>query len=255
MDKFLKNSAGIAAIVIILIVIVGVVAGGATVLAVRMVVTGEDYLAPFEELGWISSEDDDSEKSDSNDDKVKDEVDKEVNEVTTLVDPSRLSKEAQKPEAVQYYGSVTSADLSGYTPSDEYYDLYNSMELEINLFAVDDKVVELVFHMDIGKCLKVMYEEYGDELTAEGYEYDSYQDFEDEWLPYFETVMETAIGYNDEMQDYVDMYMEDGVLEMYVTEKGFESLYEEQDIDPDSDNIDQFIDAIDEAFGVTLKKV
>ncbi len=255
MNKLLKNSAGIAAIVVILIVIVGVVAGGATVLAVRMVVTGEDYLAPFEELGWISSEDDDSEKSDSNDDKVKDEVDKEVNKVTTLVDPSRLSKEAQKPEAVQYYGSVTSADMSGIDSSDEYYDLYNSIELEINLFAVDNKAVELVFHIDLGKCLKVMYDEYGDELAADGYEYDTYQDFEDEWLPYFEDMMEQMLIFDEDMENYIDMYMEDGVLEMYVTEEGFDSLYEVHNIDPDSDNVDQLIEAIEESFGVTLKEV
>ena len=177
MDKFLKNSAGIAAIVIVLIVIVGVVAGGATVLAVRMVVTGEDYLAPFEELGWISSDEED--ENTEKDDKVKDVVEDEVKEVTTLADPSRLSEESLEPETVQYYGYVTSAEMSGFSPTDEYYDLYDSIKLEINLFALDNKAVEIVFHIDISDALKVMYEEYGDELTADGYEYDSYQDFED----------------------------------------------------------------------------
>ena len=253
MDKFLKNSAGIAAIVIVLIVIVGVVAGGATILAVRMVVTGEDYLAPFEELGWISSDEED--ENTEKDDKVKDVVEDEVKEVTTLADPSRLSEESLEPETVQYYGYVTSAEMSGFSPTDEYYDLYDSIKLEINLFALDNKAVEIVFHIDISDALKVMYEEYGDELTADGYEYDSYQDFEDEWLPYFESMMESMLSYNEEMEQYVDMYIEDGVIEMYVTEEGFDSLYDTYDIDPESENIQDFIDAVEEGLGVTLEEV
>ena len=253
MNKLLKNSAGIAAIVIVLIVIVGVVAGGATVLAVRMIVTGEDYLAPFEELGWISSDEED--ENTEKDDKVKDVVEDEVKEVTTLADPSRLSEESLEPETVQYYGYVTSAEMGGFSPTDEYYDLYDSIKLEINLFALDNKAVEIVFHIDISDALKVMYEEYGDELTADGYEYDSYQDFEDEWLPYFESMMESMLSYNEEMEQYVDMYIEDGVIEMYVTEEGFDSLYDTYNIDPESENIQDFIDAVEEGLGVTLEEV
>ena len=251
MDKFLKNSAGIAAIVIVLIVIVGVVAGGATILAVRMVVTGEDYLAPFEELGWISSDDEDS--SDNKDEAKAEE--NEEKEITTLADPSRLSEESLESETVQYYGYVTSAEISGYDPTDEYYDLYDSIKLEINLFALDNKAVEIVFHIDISDALKVMYEEYGDELTSEGYEYDTYQDFEDEWLPYFESMMESMLSYNEEMEQYVDMYIEDGIIEMYVTEEGFDSLYDTYNIDPESENIQDFIDAVEEGLGVTLEEV
>ena len=85
MDKFLKNSAGIAAIVIVLIVIVGVVAGGATVLAVRMVVTGEDYLAPFEELGWISS--DNNEPSEPEEEFVEEDEEEFSNDLDDLEFP------------------------------------------------------------------------------------------------------------------------------------------------------------------------
>lgn len=246
MYSFLKKSSGIAAIVVILILVVAVAAGGATVLAVRMVVTGEDYLAPFEELGWISSD---------NEDKKSSSKDEEEKKITTLADTSRLSSKARSSDAVQYYGSVTSAEMMGYDRTGEYYDLYNSMEFEINLFAVDNKVVELVFHMDIAKCLKVMYEKYGDELSEQGYEYDTYQEFEDEWLPYFETMIKSLFDVDEEMEQYVTMYIENGIIEMYVTEEGFDSLYEEQNIDSDGDNVDQFIDAIEDEFGITLKKV
>lgn len=250
MNKFFKDAAGMAAIVIVLIVIIGIAAGGATILAVRMVVTGEDYLAPFEELGWISS--DEEGDSDSN----KDEKDAEkAKEITTLQDASRLSEESREAGAVQYYGSITSAEISGYDSTDDYYDLYNSIELEVNLFALDDKAVELVFHIDIAKALKVMYEEYGDELEASGEEYATYEDFEDEYLPYFEDMMEEMLISDDEMAQYVDMYVEDGVLEMYVTEDGFDSLYETYDIDPDSENVQDFLDAIEEGLGITLEEV
>ena len=60
---------------------------------------------------------------------------------------------------------------------------------------------------------------------------------------------------DEEMAQYVDMYMEDGVLEMYVTEDGFDSLYEEYNIDSDSENVQDFIDAIEDGLGVTLEEV
>ncbi len=252
MNNFLRKSTGLAAITIVIIVIVAIIAGGATVLAVRMLVTGEDYLAPFEELGWISS---DEEEKDSDEESKSNEAKEEAKEITTLQDPSRLSEESKKPGTIQYYGSVTSAEMSGYDTTDEYYDLYNSLELEVNLFASDDKATEIVFHMDIGKALEVMYEEYGDEIAASGEEYANYQEFEDEYLPYFEEMMESMLVSDEEMAQYVDMYMEDGVLEMYVTEDGFDSLYEEYSIDPDSENVQDFIDAIEEGLGVTLEEV
>lgn len=251
MNKFFKDAAGIAAIAVIIVIIVGIAAGGATILAVRMIVTGEDYLAPFVELGWISADEEDG----SSEDDKKGEDAEEVKEVTTLQDASRLSEESRNSDAVQYYGSITSAEMNGYDPTDDYYDLYNSLELEVNLFALDDKAVELVFHIDIAKALKVMYEEYGDEIVSSGEEYDSYEEFEAEYLPYFEDLMEEMLISDDEAAKYAEVYMEDGVLEIYATEEGFESIYETYDIDPDSDNIQDVIDAIEDGLGITLKEV
>ena len=40
-----------------------------------------------------------------------------------------------------------------------------------------------------------------------------------------------------------------------VTEDGFDSLYETYDIDPDSENVQDFLDAIEEGLGITLEEV
>ena len=249
MDKFLKNSAGIAAIVIVLIVIVGVVAGGATVLAVRMIVTGEDYLAPFEELGWISSDNNEESENDDKQDTGSDEKD-EVN-IKYFDDTSRLSEKVKTSGVKQYYGSLSMAEEYGYSPSDENYDLYDSLKMELSVFALDGKVIEVVIKIDFMDYVKLAYES-----DPESYEYETYEEFEEAYIEYFESYAEQMkeVLTNSTDSEYVDIYVGDGRIEMYVTEEGLDSLYEEFDTNPD-DSLDEIISAMEDETGIELKEV
>ena len=249
MNKLLKNSAGIAAIVIVLIVIVGVVAGGATILGVRMIVTGEDYLAPFEELGWISS--DNNEETENDDKQVTDSDKKDEENIKYFDDTSRLSEEVKSPGVKQYYGSLSMAEEYGYSPSDENYDLYDSLKMELSVFVLDDKVIEVVIKIDFMDYVKLAYES-----NQESFEYETYEEFEEAYIEYFESyaeqMKETLIDSTD--SEYVDIYVGDGRIEMYVTEEGLDSLYEEFDTNPD-DSLDEIISAMEDETGIELKEV
>ena len=249
MNKLLKNSAGIAAIVIVLIVIVGVVAGGATVLAVRMIVTGEDYLAPFEELGWISSDNNEESENDDKQDTGSDEKD-EVN-IKYFDDTSRLSEKVKTSGVKQYYGSLSMAEEYGYSPSDENYDLYDSLKMELSVFALDGKVIEVVIKIDFMDYVKLAYES-----DPESYEYETYEEFEEAYIEYFESYAEQMkeVLTNSTDSEYVDIYVGDGRIEMYVTEEGLDSLYEEFDTNPD-DSLDEIISAMEDETGIELKEV
>ena len=249
MNKLLKNSAGIAAIVIVLIVIVGVVAGGVTVLAVRMIVTGEDYLAPFEELGWISSDNNEESENDDKQDTGSDEKD-EVN-IKYFDDTSRLSEKVKTSGVKQYYGSLSMAEEYGYSPSDENYDLYDSLKMELSVFALDGKVIEVVIKIDFMDYVKLAYES-----DPESFEYETYEEFEEAYIEYFESYAEQMkeVLTNSTDSEYVDVYVGDGKIEMYVTEEGLDSLYEEFDTNPD-DSLDEIISAMKDETGIELKEV
>ena len=249
MNKLLKNSAGIAAIVIVLIVIVGVVAGGATVLAVRMIVTGEDYLAPFEELGWISS--DNNEESENDDKQVTGSDEKDEVNIKYFDDTSRLSEKVKTSGVKQYYGSLSMAEEYGYSPSDENYDLYDSLKMELSVFALDGKVIEVVIKIDFMDYVKLAYES-----DPESYEYETYEEFEEAYIEYFESYAEQMkeVLTNSTDSEYVDIYVGDGRIEMYVTEEGLDSLYEEFDTNPD-DSLDEIISAMEDETGIELKEI
>ena len=249
MNKLLKNSAGIAAIVIVLIVIVGVVAGGVTVLAVRMIVTGEDYLAPFEELGWISSDNNEESENDDKQDTGSDEKD-EVN-IKYFDDTSRLSEKVKTSGVKQYYGSLSMAEEYGYSPSDENYDLYDSLKMELSVFALDGKVIEVVIKIDFMDYVKLAYES-----DPESFEYETYEEFEEAYIEYFESYAEQMkeVLTNSTDSEYVDVYVGDGKIEMYITEEGLDSLYEEFDTNPD-DSLDEIISAMKDETGIELKEV
>jgi len=197
MKQSLKNQKGIAFIAIILIIIVAVAAGGATYLGVRMVVTGEEFLAPFEELGWIDS--------DNKKDKDEDDDDDDNNKSSSI----EVSSKAKKSGVTHYEISldwdkvvdVVEAGVSmALSFSDSYYDDTSSSETEeylevikevagkvdfsADLYAKADEVVEIDVYLNFKDALKEVYNyavknslDMGlDELDSLD-EYDSFDDF------------------------------------------------------------------------------
>ena len=208
MKKNLNNQKGIAFIAVIIVLIVAVIAGGAAYLGIRMLITGDSFLAPFEELGWINSdkENDDNEKEN----KVKD----------------RLSDEAKSSGTTHYYGKLSMADSDDVDPSDENYELYKLLTMEVDMYTKADKVVEIVFTVNMKDFLKGMYDEYEEEMGSSGYS--SYEEFETAMVPYFEKSFDMGLSssLDDETSQYIETYKDNGLIQINMTEKGFEQLYD-----------------------------
>ena len=278
MKDLLKNQAGAIIVVIILVVVLAAAGGGAAFLAVRMVVSGDgNFLQPFEELGWIDSKDDDSEdkeKSKSDDDKddgedeedddddeekAKDKKDtKKDTEKDTkksgskeeyLVEDSRLSSESKKSSTEHYYGEISLANEIG-DEDDEFADLYKLMKAGVNVYAQDGKAVEIEFGFDISEFCKEAYEQYKDDFVAIGM--NSSDDIQDMMMNMIETMFDE---FDDEYSEYVTKYIDGGSFQLYVTEKGFESLYETYNITDGEDDIEVLIDALEDSFSTTISLV
>jgi hypothetical protein len=262
MKQILRNETGAVVIVVILVIILAVGAGGATFLGVRMAIDGGDFLQPFEDLGWISSNEENDDVKDEEIEKEEDDDDEIIslssnNEVSGVV-KSRLSSEAQKSDVDHYYGKMTMADAI--TEDDELEDgmeeLYDLLKLEVNLYVRENKMVEIVFSVHMKEFLESVYDLYKDDFSEYGYE--NYDDFEDAMVPMFESAFD--LGFESALEDsdvsqYINKYIEDGDIQVYITEEGFESLYENYDIDPEEDDINNVIDALEESIGIKISKV
>jgi len=271
MKKNLKNQNGMAIIAVILIVIIACVAGLAAFLGVRMVVTGEHFLQPFENLGWIELEDDESDKKDDKDDDKKSKKDKENDEEDDDDDEkdtgkkessnknssldSRLSAAAKEKCVEHYYGMMTLEELSKGS-SDVYADLYKLLKLEVDVYAKDDKAIEIVFSIRMKDFLEKAYEEYEDEFVEAGYE--TYDEFEEYMSSVFEQSFD--LGFNSATKDsevskYIEKYNEDGDIQVYITEEGFDYLYDAYEIEEGKNDIKTLIEAIEDAMGIEIDKV
>jgi hypothetical protein len=136
--------------------------------------------------------------------------------------------------------------------------LYDLLKLEVNLYVENNEMVEIVFSVYMKEYLEGAYELYKDELSESGYE--SYEDFEEEMLPVFESAFdfgfEEALNNSDtDIGNYVNKYVEDGNIQVYITKEGFASLYENYDIDPDETDVEKVIQSIEDAIGIKINKV
>lgn len=292
MKKFLKNQAGVAIIAIILVTFLAVAGGGAAFLAVRMVVSGDgNFLQPFEELGWIEPKDDeddedeakekdvdDDDDEDDEDDKdskkekekkeddkkddskkeddKKDDSKKDDSKKTSgdsskyLVDESRLSSEAKKSNVDHYYGEIDLASTMGDSTDDEFADLYKLLKAAVNLYAQDGKTVEIEFGFDISEFCKEAYEKYKDEFAQMGMT--SASALEEMMMGMIESMFNEM---DDDTSDYISKYVDGGKLQLYVTEKGFEKLYETYDIENGSNDIDVLKKSLEDSFNTKISLV
>lgn len=270
MKEFLKNQTGAVIVVIIIVLVLATAGGGAAFLAVRMVVSGDgNFLQPFEELGWIdpkedsSSEDDDDKKEDkTTDKKVKDDEDEEDNDdedktstsesgksTEYLLEESRLSSEAKESGVEHYYGDIGLSTMME-EEDDEFADLYSLMKAGVNLYAKDGKVVEIVFGFDITDFCEEAYKKYPDEFKAQNV--NSATELQTMMIELIDSMYDS---FGEEYSDYISKYTEGGVFQLYITEKGFESLYETYDIKDGENDLDKLKEALEDSFDCEIKLV
>lgn len=230
-----------------------------------MVVSGDgNFLQPFEELGWIDKDDSKEEKDKDEGKKADDDEDEDEDEEETktstkssgksskyLVDDSRLSSEAKKSGTEHYYGELSLADSMADEGDEDFVDLYKLMKAGINIYAIDGKAVEIEFGFDISEFCKEAYRQFKDELT-EGLGVKSADDLEKMMMGMIETSYDT---FGKEYSDYISKYVDGGSLQLYVTEKGFDALYEEYDIEEGERDVEKIIDSLEEAFDTKIKLV
>lgn len=248
MKELLKNQAGAVIIVIILVLVLATAGGGVAFLAVRMVVSGDgNFLQPFEELGWIDPKED----SDEDAEEKKSDNDEESETTVTsgdtskyLIEEDRLSEEAKESGVEHYYGEIPLGDVSSgdSTNEEDFSDINDLLKAGVNIYAKDGKVVEIAFGFDITEYCKVAYEKYPEEFEG----YDSAEEVQEMMMELIDKMFEYS--FTDEYSEYISKYSEGGVLQLYVTEKGFESLYETYGIEAGENDVDTIIESLEEAF-------
>ena len=254
MKNVLKNQAGAVILVVILVIVLAAAGGGAAFLAVRMVVSGDgNFLQPFEDLGWIDPKDDDEdEDKDDDEDKDKDNDKKDTKKTSSskkeyLVDETRLSADAKKSNVDHYYGDIALAEEMD---DGEFGDLYKLIKAGINVYAKDGKAIEIEFGFDITEFCEEAYKQYKDEFAELGVT------SSDGLVEMMMSMIETMFTeFDEEYSGYVSKYVDGGKFQLYVTEEGFEAIYETYDIEDGEDDIDTLIDALEDAFNTKISLV
>lgn len=248
MKQFLKNQTGAVIVVIIIVLVLSVAGGGAAFLVARMVVSGDgNILEPFEEIGWIEPKSNQLEEK-ANDDNVAKKT-SGSNKTEYLVEESRLSSEAKKAGIDHYYGAISMSDQVG-DSDDEMTELYDLINAGVNIYAKDGKTIEIEFGFDITEFCKKAYKEYAEDFEKRGVE--SADDLQDMMMSILETIFD---GLDEEYSDYIKKYVEGGSFQLYVTEKGFKSLYETYNIKDGEEDVDVLIQAIEKNFSTKIKIV
>lgn len=258
MKKQLKNQSGISLIAVILVIIIAVIAGGAAFLGVRMAVTGEEFFAPFKELGWFESDNDDSKSSDKKTSKSNDEdvVDEEEDSVDSELDAfikENLSSAAKKTGVICYSTVDTSfADIYGsmFTGSEDIDGMDDFLEASkfiINIYGKNDEIVEIAMGGQFDQTsLKKLYQANKDELSSI---YDSYDEFEEEFLETMESSLESVAD--------AELYMDGYLFSMHMAGSKIdtETFADELDKDADEVTLEDVVELMEDQFSVKMKKV
>lgn len=234
MKEKMKKQNGLAAVAIVLIVIAAVLVAGVAFLGVRTVVTGEHFLQPFAELGWIEIDEDDDKKADKKkDDKVDEEKsekeDKDDDEKTEGQKSSLLLDESKKADCytitidleelteailpyvnsgIEMYMSMAATDTQDDSVSeliDMIEDMTKDCELIFDIYANENDLKQVIATFEYETFVENVYETMKD---TDDFEYDSYEEclegFEDEVLSELttESLQESLADSESELADY-----------------------------------------------------
>ena len=230
MKQKFKQSNGVALLTVVLAIIITLVVGCGVALTIRMAITGEEFLAPVKEFFGAEVEDDEEDKEDKEEKEDKDDKD-------------------DKDELVHYHGEIQFEDYTG-DDSLEYADL---VEINVEVYATETEVDEIVLEFDLKDFLENYYEAYEDELVASGMKY---EDFRDLMMDTFETSF--ASGFSTSGSDVEDVFEvthpEEEVIEMSMSKAGIDNLYESYNIE-DGDSIQPILEGLEDSFGIKLEEV
>lgn len=274
MKKF-KNEFGIAVIAVVLIVIAVIGVGGAAALGIRMAITGDDFLQPFDDLGWIdldkdddskdekksskkknNSDDEDEEdeeeksskknsKDDEDDDDDDDEKDskKSYSSSKTNLDESKLSSKAKKSDVTHYFATVDLKSIPEFDGAEEYAEMLGTDGVEFHVFTTEDECVEVVLVMDMNNYIEKYYKQYESTFTSQGY---TKEDFKKQIGSSLETSLASTGASND-----MSMYYNDGYIQMHMTK--FDNLLESFNLDKYDE--DDFIEELENKTKTTFKVI
>ena len=259
MKNFLKKQNGVSLIAIIIVIVFALVGSVTAFLGVRMLVADDGkFLKPFEDLGWIDPDDDEKNEDDEDEDDDEDDEDKKqekndkdvnndkktdkksnIKSSEYLVDESKLSSDSKKSGVKHYYAKISLTDEI--EDEEEFADLYNLMDAAVNIYAKDGKAIEIVFGFDVTKFCEEAFKKMSTEFSAMGIS--NAEDLQDMMMSVIESGFDM---FDEDNSEFITKYIDDGKLQLYITEKGFKELYDEYNIK--DNNIDEIVKAFEEEF-------
>lgn len=250
MKEKMKKQNGIALVTLVLAIIITLVIVGVGALTIRMVVTGEEFLAPIEEFFGAEENDDKEEKDEEQKINNKAEEDEKTNSRDEEDDDKASNNRNDNDEFVHYHGELEFDDFTGGT-SLEYSDL---VEINIDLYASETEIDEMVFEFNLKEFLVNYYKEYESEMAASGFE--TYESFRDTMMETFETSFASGFATSgSEVDEFFEIkYPEEEIIEMSITKSGIKSLYENYSIE-EGESIQPIIEGFETALGLKLEEV
>lgn len=235
-----QNGLGLVAMILVVVAVIAVVGVGA--LTVRMVVTGEEFLAPIEEFFGSEEADEEDEDDEVKKEKDNDKVNNEEEEKNNTTD--------EDDDVVHYHGEIDFEDYTGGSTL-EYSDL---IDMNADIYATETEIVEIVFEFDLKAFLENYYEAYEDDMVSAGY--DTYESFRDEMMDTFETSFASGFATSgSEVSDYFEIdHPEEEIIEMHITEGGIEQIYENYGIEQ-GDSVQDILDGFEDALSIELEEV
>ena len=249
----MKKQNGMSLIMLIVVVVLTIAVVGVAALAVRSIVTGEEFLAPIEDFFGVEEDDDDdkedvkkSDKEDEEDeeDVVDDEEDKDEE------DEDKDTTSDKDRDVVHYHGEI---DFEDYTNGSEL-EFSEFIKMNADFYASETEIEKIVFEFDLKTFLEKYYEAYEEEMVASGY--DTYESFRDLMMGTFETSFTSGFETSGNLvEDYFKVeFPEKEIMVMTITDEGITNIYGNYGIE-EGDSVTEILEGFEEALNIELKEV
>ena len=252
-EEKMKKQNGMSLVMLIIVIIAVIVVGGVGALALRAVITGEEFLAPIEEFfGAEEADDEDEDEEKEEKENKKDEevdVEEDDEEENNKKEEDDDKTEVSKNGVVHYRGEIDFDDYTG----GETLEYSEYIKMTADFYASETELEKIVFEFNLKDFLEKYYEAYESDMSAAGYTYESFRDL---MMGTFETSFTSGFESSGSIvEDYFKVeFPKKEIMVMTITEEGIVNIYENYGI-KEGDSVKEILEGFEDALNIELKEV
>lgn len=248
----MKKQNGMSLVMLIVVIVLTIAVVGVGALAVRSMITGEEFLAPIEEFFGAEEDDDDDDKEDvkKSDEDEEDVVVDKKDEEDEEDDDDKTTISDKDNDVVHYHGEI---DFEDYTNGSEL-EFSEYIKMSADFYATETEIEKIVFEFDLKTFLEKYYKAYEEEMVASGY--DTYESFRDLMMGTFETSFTSGFeSSGNSVEDYFKVeFPEEEVMVMTITDEGITNIYSNYGIE-EGDSVTEILEGFETALNIELKEL